>query len=104
MTVADVLDKAADLIEQHGWWCGRVGVDGYCVMSAITTIEGIGGTTSAAERLRSHVGATVLSDWNDKQPDGKAVVSAMRACADKVRVTQAHTKVMREFERIIFEE
>lgn len=93
LTVADVLNRAADLIELNGWWNG----DGHfpsglseplCAGLAIEfQIIPNWLKVNAAKTLRNHVGITdsgpagYVGTWNDAQPDGATVCRALRAAA-----------------------
>lgn len=96
MTPQEVLDKAADLLEETGWCRNWYELRGrHCARGAINTIaNGDPNRTWGAEarlacelltaHLESRVGSEFLGiqDWNDHQArDGRQVVREMRAAA-----------------------
>jgi hypothetical protein len=103
MTPAEVLDAAADLIEERGWWNGEEEQrDGFCAVTAITRIvtneyrgwprpltipelyEEMHLVSAAEDALATHVGATRVATWNDSQ-SAEVVVRSMRDCAAHLR-------------------
>lgn len=91
MTPQEVLIKAADYIEEHGWWNGEPGTyragGPKCAVMAISHCGG-GDHWPALHRFSKWLGETdermiAVSDWNDAQPDGATVVAALRAAAQK---------------------
>jgi len=86
---ADVLNKAADLIERDGWTQGTYQLDGKrCVDGAISATSHDWSTwrnrKEARELLRDTIGAQILVDWNDAPGRTKTeVVAALRAAAER---------------------
>lgn len=88
METNDVLNQAADYLQEHGWIQGGLGKPGgpRCAMGALKSVLG---ETSVIEfvayppyrALRRHVGGFV-SDWNDA-PERTAdqVIATLRAAA-----------------------
>lgn len=97
--VADVLNRAADLIERDGWCQRRYrGQDGeHCVSDALIRAAGMGepGDTGqqarvmtlyceASDALRAKVRRKNLPRWNDAPGRTQAeVVAALRAAAER---------------------
>jgi hypothetical protein len=86
MTPAEVLRKAADLIEERGWWNGRGDSNSpvYGTHCALTALRDV----CPGERLRfAAVGAIeekvrgLVSEWNDRQPNGEVVIAKLREVA-----------------------
>ncbi len=84
MTAADVLEAAADLIEQNGrfravWEHGQ-----HCPYTAISRIRPQSDAAFAAiDALYAQVGPIV--DWNDNEPDDAIVLNTMRSVAQRLR-------------------
>jgi hypothetical protein len=88
MTPAEVLRKAADLIEERGWWDG-VGVKPRhceCVMTAVDSI-----CTQFDLEVNIYADALIAvgdavdmgpARWNDAQPNGGVVIAKLREVAD----------------------
>lgn len=82
--VADVLEKAAKIIEQRGRArttaedsAGRV-----CPIMALTlTDEPFRIYDEARERLRAFVDEPTVVDWNERVEDDAVVLTALRECA-----------------------
>lgn len=95
MTPAEILDKAADYIEEHGWvrdtYQTRTGE--VCVLGAIGLVCSggqrlIAWDDQATRALRDFIDLphpSSLSAWNDKQVDGVAVITALRQAAERSR-------------------
>ena len=106
LTVSDVLEKAAELIEPEGVWCqGRYAADKdglavpetdpracrWCAAGAISRVSHEMGDSFRAwsdtvEFLAQFVGFLTTTDWNDV--DGRQqseVVAALRAAAEAAR-------------------
>jgi hypothetical protein len=89
MTPAEVLRKAADLIEERGWWNGdavdrsqsvcvdlallHIGAERDVVKSFAVAVAG----PSALARP-----STSIQTWNDAQPNGGVVIAKLREVAD----------------------
>lgn len=105
MSPAEVLEKAADLIESRGWCQGRYAAIGHnddscshldsraacwCAEGAIGRVAGIqipqlDGRYPAIAALRDHLGSPIVK-WNDEMGRTRAeVVRELRACAAKLR-------------------
>jgi hypothetical protein len=102
MTAADVLDEAAGLIEQRGWWNGHV--DGplgsgpalgkeICAGQAIykleytplhTRLQALTALGKAVNPRGTSIYNAVIT-WNDRQPNGEAVAAKMREVAQQLR-------------------
>ncbi len=82
---ADVLDAAADLIEQNGRWRGEPKQDGkHCPVTAIARARPQSNAEFAAvDALYAQVGPIV--DWNDQEPDDTVVLGTMRHVAAQLR-------------------
>lgn len=88
MTPADVLERAADVLDERGWCQGRLSDDDkrVCARGAIDLatcwfVEAV----SAEDALQAHVGA-VVTTWNDDASRTKTEVqAAMRECAAELR-------------------
>jgi copper chaperone CopZ len=94
-TVAETLNRAADLIEAEGWRQHGLGRPGgpHCAIGAIRRVDGIPEvevfpskgthTYEAAEVLLAHTGfVTDVADWNDAPERTAAqVVEVLRAAA-----------------------
>lgn len=77
------LMKAAALIDEQGWWNGKLPDFGtYCPVTAIQEICGRdwGARVNALVQLKNHVGCKHITTWNDNN-DKASVVAAMRAAA-----------------------
>lgn len=98
LTPAQVLRKAADLIERRGLWkAGRddtwpLDTDPHCVCTAIDSITGSDRIAyrQGIESMRLHLGLRVqgggeVPAWNDApERTAEEVVREMRACAAKL--------------------
>lgn len=98
LTVAEVLDRAADLIEPEGKWVqGRYGAwdasfGGYCAFCLYGAVHEIGGHTDVTRAADGLLDALTLGgigsaiDWNDA-PDRTQteVVANLREAAAKAR-------------------
>lgn len=93
MTPAEVLRKAADLMEQVGWWNGRGDPGGRrCAVTAIEAVSREVGADwwpvyrAAYDATLRELGLSthdVLSSWNDDQVNGEVVVPKfLREVAD----------------------
>lgn len=76
-TTSDVLNKAADLIEERGWafgtgWLGTEEPGGLCVEGAIQAATGVavgpGYRCPAYFAVATHLEQFVLFTWNDNLP------------------------------------
>jgi hypothetical protein len=97
VTVADILNKAADLIEPEGAWTqgawqrGRSGREVkpdspravcWCVGGAIEHVSSIGIGSAAMTELRDHLSVMFISEWNDAPERTQAeVVAKLREAA-----------------------
>lgn len=84
---ADVLERAADRIEEVGWYNNRLGTIGDC---ALTSVGREAGWTHAEATcaLREFVGLgdnASMALWNDSFDTPEPVTTAMRECAAKIR-------------------
>lgn len=89
MRTSEVLNKAADHIEQYGHMVGRAHGDGTlrtapaCMIGAIgvATIDGTSDYAPAVDSLRSYLPwPATIPDWSDSHTAAE-VVEALRACA-----------------------
>lgn len=101
--IADILDEAADLIDEQGWWNGGDTANdmeknvcaGIAIMEvAGSTTPGKGEHNAAFDALAEFVGITPhlsgeVFDWNDRQKCKEDVTSALRDCAEKLRISHA---------------
>jgi hypothetical protein len=106
MTTADVLDQAADEIIRHGWWAdGREDIYGaheefvseddgrVCAALAISRVSALrfdaitklANFVSSEKEVNEKGSYSVITRWNDAQPNGYAVVGKMRECAASLR-------------------
>jgi hypothetical protein len=100
MQTSEVLDRAADLIEERGWWQDRRDFPwlsgGLCAANAIASAQDCNGYQRAYDALIAYLGVPDLSDiwrWND-EPDRTSaeVIEVLRACA----VIEASREASRE--------
>lgn len=87
MTPAEVLRKAADLIEERGWWNGTDDMlDGatFCVITAVTRVAGGNAAFNATTLFERAVGVARADEWNDAQPNGEVVIAKLREVADQL--------------------
>ena len=91
---ADILDRAADLIEFEGHWQGEPSDDEhrtYCPVLAVREVAP-STTTNVNFVLGRYLGLaveppydiTAIFDWNDSTPTAE-VIDAMRRCAKSLR-------------------
>ncbi len=81
---ADVLEAAADLIEQKGRWRGHPGQGRHCPYTAISRIRPQSdAAANAVDALYKQVGPII--DWNDQEPDDTVVLNTMRHVAQRLR-------------------
>lgn len=95
-SIADTLNKAADLIEERGWWDGtgdfpKLRVGPTCAGLAIREAQNYEPLlapviSEAGEFLTDYLGSRIPR-WNDAQPDGETVVSTLRAAALTASIT-----------------
>jgi hypothetical protein len=89
MSPAEVLRKAADLIEERGWWNGEnLWADSYLppvggVVCAALAIKSFVPWNDAFSALAAAVGPSVGA-WNDAQPNGEVVIAKLREVADEL--------------------
>lgn len=92
-SVAVLLDRAANLLEQ-GHWCrhGMVrvlpsGERAYCAVGAIREVaKGDSHWAESIVALKREVGCRLgIPAWNDRQRDKRVVIRAMRRTARKLR-------------------
>ena len=93
LTPADVLDRAADLIEEKGWcqhrYKGYFGA--YCALGAINEINygnpsGVVGTKAEAEVLLEGKLGLDVARWNDAwEQTAEAVIDTLRDVARGLR-------------------
>lgn len=104
MTVDEVLNSAADLIEERGWWNGEGDItcrQGECAFTALAASSGVVLGDDPTERFRMahdtfavHIGAENaqgsrdIADWNDSRTDAGEVVAALRAASLVASVAQ----------------
>lgn len=87
MPAAIVLRRAADLIEEHGWFSGTrtTSAGRYCAVLAINAVECSPLSKDEAKvALIRHIGEPAIIKWNDRKHSAKPVVVAMRATARKL--------------------
>ena len=100
LCVADVLERAADVIVDNGWCQGTFHDNGcYCALGAIAQACGIDGwkanfaegmTGRAAQKLRNTVHSEAIDDWNDAEGRTQSeVVAALRRAATLARAGAA---------------
>lgn len=94
--VADVLERAADLLWVKGRCRGRdTGPEGeYCVERAVEVAAGADNENACADvyelahssilALRKHIGE-VSHRWNDSTTDDELVIDTLRRCAKDLR-------------------
>src|SRR5438552_3406792 len=105
MSVADVLDKAADILDRDGWCTGTLGSDRgpKCALGAM--VKAVGGSLGTAipalygaQGLAFHQAETVarrslrvqrIGDWNDIAASVADVTSALRAISVMERAKEA---------------
>jgi len=93
VTESDVLERAADLLEEFGWCQGKAGSkeEGeFCMFGALITaqddVKGPHRGVYKATRCLDDLGGGNFIDWNDAPGRTKAeVVAALRAAAQKAR-------------------
>lgn len=85
-----VLVAAADLIDRCGWWNGE-GPEGdrHCAAMAIAAVTECGpvgdaACVAASDAFNRFIKEPDMARWNDRQPNGEAVIAALRACADSL--------------------
>lgn len=86
-TAADVLNAAADLIEENGWCQGwsEDSLGRHCTLGAVAAVgkpEPAEVITNAVEHLRRATGVVGVASWNDE--DGRTkeeVVETLRKAA-----------------------
>lgn len=87
MTPAEVLRKAADLIEERGWWDGRTQrrIGGHCALTALSSIAISAELERRAENaLLEALDWQPIANWNDRQPNGDVVIAKLREVADEL--------------------
>lgn len=105
---AQVLEQAADYIEENGWWRGprlgevnystvRYREDAQCATFAIDRITHTIESVAIAELYKylelgppnqlsfSFKMRVAVQKWNDSHDSGEPVVAAMRACAKQLK-------------------
>ena len=88
MSVADVLHRAADLIERRGWRQGAARMSNrhcYCALDALEAVcSDRPGQVAAFSVLIDTLGVSSLTGWNDTPGRTKAeVVAAFRDAAER---------------------
>lgn len=84
LTDAEVLRRAADLIERSTWYNGK-NTGEICALLAIRSAAGNARRFSCARHIFiKHIGISEFQvpSWNDAQPDGATVCAALRAAAE----------------------
>ena len=93
MTVAEILNKAADLIEERGWYPGaeRAREEGIawkadhtgptCAAVAIEEVDHPDSEAYHFFRRSAGIHHMAVMQWNDEQADGQAVIDALRKAA-----------------------
>ncbi len=87
MNTSEVLDRAADLIEERGWHQGGAGWGGdgsLCVINACSQVDRrMGAWLDATDRVMDYLGINGgLAGWNDAPGRTQAeVVGVLRAAA-----------------------
>jgi hypothetical protein len=86
MTPAEVLRKAADLIEERGWWRETECVWRERRLCALFALDEATGRfrTPVHEAFMDAIGNPVggIGYWNDAQPNGEVVIAKLREVAD----------------------
>lgn len=89
MSTQEALLKAANLIEEKGWWNGNAPSQGrVCAGVAIARICEENGLETdrvarvVTEQLGLEAGFVPLFIWNDKQENGEVVVNVLREVAN----------------------
>lgn len=89
--IANRLDEAGELIKTHGWWNGT-GIPDlcFCAVTAISRVCRVGLSISldyypVLKALRIDLSEVSIADWNDKQPNGQAVIAALHGAATRLR-------------------
>lgn len=86
LTPQEVLNAAADYLEEHGWRNdGKIGDDGECcAVNAMKEVAGgLNSSYDAAWCLFKNFLKIpkTISEWNDEQPDATTVIKALREAA-----------------------
>jgi hypothetical protein len=96
MTPAEVLRKAADLIEERGWIRGDDALETWanggplCAGTAMMevdryfTAKDTDPVFRAGWAFREAVGYSCVPVWNDAQPNGEVVIAKLREVADEL--------------------
>jgi hypothetical protein len=94
MTPAEVLRRAADLIEEHGWVKGKDAwaiwrATGACcagiAIGLVVDSQPVGEKSdrwSVAREVERRVPENNIVCWNDAQPNGDVVIAKLREVAD----------------------
>jgi hypothetical protein len=106
MSPAEIIDKAADHIDRHGWFgCEGRAPGSYCIATAINAIERGGNECVAFVAMARALGgknvdgARVfdITRWNDAPGRTKAeATSAMRAVAATLRAQEREPEPVRQ--------
>lgn len=98
MSAADLLEQAADYIEQHGWARGVLerGDGHVCAVGALRAVNSHGNAYAplrtsgfeALDALEQHIGGSA-PQWNDRQKDRRVVVRALRKAANSARLRES---------------
>ena len=90
MNAADVLDAAADYIEEHGWTRGPSLGGATCAFLAIVraTPDDLHQRSLACRALENDLGGDILTAWNDAQDSAELVLKQLRATAQRLRAEQ----------------
>lgn len=84
MTIHEICDKAADLIEKKGWCRGHFTARGhFCIVGAIQQIDSyhFSAYRHITRILGLPPGLNSLVAWNDKQKSRKPVIAVLRKAA-----------------------
>lgn len=87
MSPAEVLYKAAALIEECGWWNGRDDMDDgpkFCVVTATARVAPAREAFDAVTIFERAVSVTNADEWNDAQRSGEVVAAKLREVADEL--------------------
>ncbi len=80
-----ILLRAAELIEECGWWNGteaEFGEGSHCAVMAISAVMfPTRCNLDVVDRFALRLGVKSIAGWNDTQPNAEAVTSRLRAAA-----------------------
>lgn len=82
-STSEILNRAADLIEEQGWWNGRAtSSSGICALLAIAeAATNNEASTPPCAAFEAYIGTDHIPRWNDTRDSEAEVIEALRACA-----------------------